>query len=238
VVKFIYQFTIFCDCQANEGHLWDIQPHCSELTCNIQNDARLFSTPFLVGVYKFDKAYILAAFWDLVTLLSVLFHRHNLKKHGLWNFTKPPDLSKKKQEEEEKERTSSDADVEDPFPMSSDARRTPQFISSAPTTPRGRSNSDPIQPMSIDLETGTTPALLARRNSLLSSPGSSKSGEFEDIPLDAVRWQTMPQHHDRNCFAGLAIMIRRHFGTLVMIKVGRDVYPAQFIAGMSYNCYY
>ena len=124
--------------------------------------------------------------------------------------------------------------MDDPFPISGDARRVPQFISSAPSTPRNRSNSDPVQPTSIDLEAGTAPALLTRRNNALlqASPGSSKSNEFEDIPLDAVRLQYLPQHQDRNCFAGLAIMIRRHFGTLLMVKVGRDVYPAQFIAGM------
>ncbi len=40
--------------------------------------------PYIIGLFKFDSAFIWGIFCDLLVLLACLFHRHRLKLCGLW----------------------------------------------------------------------------------------------------------------------------------------------------------
>jgi len=237
VVKFIYQFTIFCDCQANEGDQWEIQPHCAEARCTIPNDARRASVPAFVGIYKFGETpYILAVFWDLVTLLAVLFHRHNLKKHGWWNFTKPTseELSKFVSATATPPRSpkGSIARLQGTAGPQARARRQnrsgSQPSASTPNSPKSLRESEIIPPLPPDLEVPNASPVLGRRK-------ASSSSEEMDVELEsdheAKLDEDLPRKPSRGCFVGFFVMIRRHFSTVMQRKVGRDLYPGLFITG-------
>lgn len=235
VIKFIYQFSIFCDCQANEGDHWELQPHCAEARCTVKNDGRGASVPAFVGVYKFDEAYILAVFWDLITLLAILFHRHNLKKHGWWNFIKPKFESKTVEATVTPPRSPKGpiARLQGAAAPQARARRQTrsgsQLAASEPHSPKQLRESEIIPPLPPDLEAPNSSPVLGRRK----APDSSS--EEADVALDdddqVVKLQVPSDKPSRGCFAGFFVMIRRHFSTVMLRKVGRDLYPGLFITG-------
>jgi hypothetical protein len=235
VIKFVYQFSIFCDCQANEGDHWELQPHCSEARCTVKNDGRRASVPAFVGIYKFDDPYILAVFWDLIALLAILFHRHNLKKHGWWSFTKPKFESKTVEATVTPPRSPKGpiARLQGTAAPQARARRQTrsgsQLAASEPHSPKQLRESEIIPPLPPDLEAPNSSPVLGRRK--LTDSNSEEPIVELDADDESVKLQELKVKPSRGCFAGFFVMIRRHFSTVMLRKVGRDLYPGLFITG-------
>ncbi len=235
VIKYVYQFTIFCDCQANEGDYWELQPHCSEARCTVKNDGRRASIPAFVGIFKFEDPYILAVFWDLVTLLAILFHRHNLKKHGWWSFTKPTSESKTVEATVTPPRSPKGpiARLQGTAGSKARARRQTrsgsQLTASEPHSPKQLRESEIIPQLPPDLEAPNSSPTLGRRKA--DSSSDEPDVELETEQEEATKPVTRPSKPRHGCFTGFFVMIRRHFSTVMLRKVGRDLYPGLFIIG-------
>eukprot|EP01128_Nolandella_sp_AFSM9_P005065 TRINITY_DN2396_c0_g1_i1.p1 TRINITY_DN2396_c0_g1~~TRINITY_DN2396_c0_g1_i1.p1 ORF type:complete len:1291 (+),score=246.92 TRINITY_DN2396_c0_g1_i1:307-4179(+) len=96
VAKFIAQLPIFCMCFSLDNvSSWTTEPYCREPACNYDSSGYSLSIPELVGLVKYgegpnDRSTGLFTFlsytaMDIIVLVSVLIHRHFLKKFGYWN---------------------------------------------------------------------------------------------------------------------------------------------------------
>jgi hypothetical protein len=54
----------------------------------LQQTSFQMSYPQIIGIYKFEHAFVVATLPDLVVLIAVFMHRYWLKKHGYWAFVK------------------------------------------------------------------------------------------------------------------------------------------------------
>lgn len=108
LVKFFYQFSIFCVCHADLR--WALASRCAlEPAClatfvgksRSTHSQFRFSLPRVTGITSYNDAqggsggsFILHVVPDLLVLISVFMHRYWLKRLGYWNFVQRLTLSK------------------------------------------------------------------------------------------------------------------------------------------------
>jgi hypothetical protein len=86
IVKFIFQFSVFCICEAESGDVWSLQPQCeNKAMCGFVNNGVALQIPEVIGIVPIKGPFIVGIFFELIAMITILFHRHNLKKKGLWN---------------------------------------------------------------------------------------------------------------------------------------------------------
>ena len=91
VTKFLFQLSIFCMCyySSNDYNLyyWNYAGWCSTCVDTPPNTIMYSDLPSFFGVVKMQThLFLRAVFWDVVVLVTVLAHRHILKKTGMWRF--------------------------------------------------------------------------------------------------------------------------------------------------------
>jgi hypothetical protein len=120
LIKFFYQFSIFCVCNSGSGEsIWALANQCATDACILSTDKRPkipkstttinsfhFSGPRVTGITSYNPsqggvggAFIAHIAPDLLVLISVFLHRYWLKKLGYWNFVQRLTLSKEGSDE-------------------------------------------------------------------------------------------------------------------------------------------
>jgi hypothetical protein len=117
IVKFFYQFSLFCTCNAPLVH-WALASECqANPTCLAPLDTKKsaagglassfhWTAPRVTGITSYSAkqggrgiSFIYAIIPDLLVLISIFLHRYWLKKLGYWNFVQRLTLSKEGSDE-------------------------------------------------------------------------------------------------------------------------------------------
>lgn len=85
-VKFLFQLSFLCVCYTASGEEYAVQPTCELETCRFEQtyDTQLGLT-YVIGIYKVTGFFLKGSLWDVVLILAVLWHRHQMKMKGYWD---------------------------------------------------------------------------------------------------------------------------------------------------------
>jgi len=104
-LKFLFQLSFLCVCYSDKGERYSIYSNCQLETCQYPQVRSLLlptasapthpplapqtSDPHLglshvIGIYKISGLFLSDALWDVVVILAVLWHRHQMKMKVLF----------------------------------------------------------------------------------------------------------------------------------------------------------
>lgn len=96
-LKFLFQLSFLCVCFSDDGESYSIYPSCVSDTCNVpqvpstsascwllliclhQTQNELLGLTHVIGIYKVSGFFLKGSLWDVVLILAVLWHRHQMK---------------------------------------------------------------------------------------------------------------------------------------------------------------
>eukprot|EP01114_Cavostelium_apophysatum_P013947 TRINITY_DN3486_c0_g1_i8.p1 TRINITY_DN3486_c0_g1~~TRINITY_DN3486_c0_g1_i8.p1 ORF type:complete len:2315 (-),score=561.17 TRINITY_DN3486_c0_g1_i8:52-6996(-) len=93
-LKYLFQISFFCYCSSENGfQFYSVYPRCDFHETNTcygattqekMDDGLTF--PYIVGITHIPGIFLRGVVMDLLVFLSVLWHRHTMRKYGLWDY--------------------------------------------------------------------------------------------------------------------------------------------------------
>eukprot|EP00727_Mastigamoeba_balamuthi_P010383 m51a1_g5968 hypothetical protein (2224) ;mRNA; f:181542-200918 len=94
-IKYLIQIPGFCTCESQDGVYWSFDPKtildvqdggtCSSAKCNSYIGDPIFNAPVLIGIKTTLRPFFVTVLPDLLVLLAVLLHKHQMLEQGYWD---------------------------------------------------------------------------------------------------------------------------------------------------------